>query len=160
MIGCCGGGVVNGHAFRCWCVIDIYGCCLFSVSPIPVHFHYALCIMNYALRTLSGGYSGGVPPLPIPNSEVKPVIADGTAMQCGRVGSRLLSVERFPNREVSPFFCLEARGEKQEVSKSKIFHLSSLIFHLSFLISHLSSLIFFPKIHCSLIFFLYFCESY
>ena len=71
--------------------IDIYGCCLFSVSPIPVHFHYALCIMNYALRSLSGGYSGGVPPLPIPNREVKPVIADGTAMQCGRVGSRLLS---------------------------------------------------------------------
>ena len=38
----------------------------------------------------SGGYSGGVPPLPIPNREVKPAIADGTAMQCGRVGSRLL----------------------------------------------------------------------
>ena len=41
-------------------------------------------------RKLSGGYSGGVPPLPIPNREVKPAIADGTAMQCGRVGSRLL----------------------------------------------------------------------
>ena len=27
----------------------------------------------------SGGYSGGVPPLPIPNREVKPVHADGTA---------------------------------------------------------------------------------
>ena len=38
----------------------------------------------------SGGYSGGVPPLPIPNREVKPAIADGTAMQCGRVGSRIL----------------------------------------------------------------------
>ena len=41
----------------------------------------------------SGGYSGGVPPLPIPNREVKPAIADGTAMQCGRVGSCLFSVE-------------------------------------------------------------------
>ena len=39
---------------------------------------------------LLGGYSGGVPPLPIPNREVKPACADGTAMQCGRVGSRLL----------------------------------------------------------------------
>ena len=39
----------------------------------------------------SGGYCGGVPPLPIPNREVKPTCADGTAMQCGRVGSRLLS---------------------------------------------------------------------
>ena len=26
-----------------------------------------------------GGYSGGVPPLPIPNREVKPARADGTA---------------------------------------------------------------------------------
>ena len=35
-----------------------------------------------------GGYSSGVPPLPIPNREVKPAGADGTAKQCGRVGSR------------------------------------------------------------------------
>ena len=34
-----------------------------------------------------GGYSGGVPPLPIPNREVKPAIADGTAPPGGRVGS-------------------------------------------------------------------------
>ena len=27
-----------------------------------------------------GGYSDGVPPLPIPNREVKPVRADGTAV--------------------------------------------------------------------------------
>lgn len=27
-------------------------------------------------------------PLPIPNREVKPERADGTAMKCGRVGSR------------------------------------------------------------------------
>ena len=41
-------------------------------------------------KEISGGYCGGVPPLPIPNREVKPTCADGTAMQCGRVGSRLL----------------------------------------------------------------------
>ena len=28
----------------------------------------------------SGDYSGGVPPLPIPNREVKPASADGTAL--------------------------------------------------------------------------------
>ncbi len=37
----------------------------------------------------SGGFSLGVPPLPIPNREVKPKRADGTAPQCGRVGRRL-----------------------------------------------------------------------
>ena len=41
-------------------------------------------------RDISGGYCGGVPPLPIPNREVKPACADGTAMQCGRVGGRHL----------------------------------------------------------------------
>ena len=33
-----------------------------------------------------GDYCGGVPPLPIPNREVKPASADGTAFICGRVG--------------------------------------------------------------------------
>ena len=44
-------------------------------------------------KDTSGGYCGGVPPLPIPNREVKPTCADGTAMQCGRVGSRLFSYQ-------------------------------------------------------------------
>ena len=43
------------------------------------------------MSPISGGDSGGVPPLPIPNREVKPACADGTAMQCGRVGNRLFS---------------------------------------------------------------------
>ena len=33
---------------------------------------------------LNGGYCGGVPPLPIPNREVKPACADGTAMRESR----------------------------------------------------------------------------
>ena len=37
-----------------------------------------------------GGNSEGVPPLPIPNREVKPFSADGTAVTCGRVGRRHL----------------------------------------------------------------------
>ena len=46
--------------------------------------------VNQAKRNKSGGYSRGVPPLPIPNREVKPTRADGTAPQCGRVGRRRL----------------------------------------------------------------------
>ena len=54
---------------------------------------------NVRAESKSGGYSGGVPPLPIPNREVKPAIADGTAMQCGRVGSRLLYFRESPGFE-------------------------------------------------------------
>ena len=46
--------------------------------------------VSQAKRNKSGGYSRGVPPLPIPNREVKPTRADGTAPQCGRVGRRRL----------------------------------------------------------------------
>src|SRR5438445_6867997 len=39
------------------------------------------------IAKVSGGYIGGVPPVPIPNTEVKPSRADGTArFPCGRVG--------------------------------------------------------------------------
>ena len=41
---------------------------------------------------ISGGFCPGAPPLPIPNREVKPGRADGTAPQCGRVGRRRLFV--------------------------------------------------------------------
>ena len=40
-------------------------------------------------RVLLGGYSSEVPPLPIPNREVKLTNADGTAYLGGRVGRRL-----------------------------------------------------------------------
>ena len=36
-----------------------------------------------ACQTYLGGYSAGVPPLPIPNREVKPDHADGTAHKVG-----------------------------------------------------------------------------
>ena len=49
--------------------------------------------MKKSINDILGGYCGGVPPLPIPNREVKPTSADGTAMQCGRVGNRLLLEE-------------------------------------------------------------------
>ena len=57
---------------------------------------------------LSGGYCGGVPPLPIPNREVKPTCADGTAMQCGRVGSRLLSSRASDFERFLRLFCFHA----------------------------------------------------
>ena len=47
-------------------------------------------------------YSSGVPPLPIPNREVKPAYADGTAVTCGRVGSRLL---KEPCSDAGLLFC-------------------------------------------------------
>ena len=59
---------------------------------------------------LSGGYCGGVPPLPIPNREVKPTCADGTAMQCGRVGRRLLSMKSLRFRKISEAFLFSSCG--------------------------------------------------
>ena len=57
----------------------------------------------------SGGYSDGAPPLPIPNREVKPVSADGTAY-CGRVGRRqLLKRDIFRKKKV-PFFVVKKQG--------------------------------------------------
>ena len=52
---------------------------------------YKYSFVQSIVNLISGGYCGGVPPLPIPNREVKPTCADCTAMQCGRVGRRLLS---------------------------------------------------------------------
>ena len=69
------------------CGFRIYGHLL-----VPCHPHVPLPSWGYAGHATlkSGGYCGRVPPLPIPNREVKPARADGTAMQCGRVGHRLL----------------------------------------------------------------------
>ena len=88
--------------------------------------------MDVRNRTL-GGYCGGVPPLPIPNREVKPTSADGTAMQCGRVGNRLLLEESSETKvlglffyaffliEDNPFFyCRTLRGSPDK-SRGKLF---------------------------------------
>ena len=61
-------------------LIVVYG----SYSAYSAYSSYS----DYTEKETSGGYCGGVPPLPIPNREVKPACADGTAMQCGRVGGR------------------------------------------------------------------------
>ena len=51
--------------------------------------HDRICSDILEQRVLLGGYSSEVPPLPIPNREVKLTNADGTAYLGGRVGSRL-----------------------------------------------------------------------
>ena len=59
------------------------------------------------LHRYSGGYCSRVPPLPIPNREVKPACADGTAMQCGRVGSRHFYLKALnPKRFRALSFCI------------------------------------------------------
>ena len=57
--------------------------CMMSIVYVAYRFDW------FSDREIYGGYCGGVPPLPIPNRAVKPACADGTAMQCGRVGGCL-----------------------------------------------------------------------
>ena len=72
-------------------------------------FHDGFLLVAAGHNRILGGYGGGVPPLPIPNREVKPACADGTAMQCGRVGGRPLSILSVSRREhttlAAGFFC-------------------------------------------------------
>jgi hypothetical protein len=58
----------------------IYAC---SVTNIVTHF----VVMFTILFNYLWWFFRGCSPLPIPNREVKPLMADGTAPQCGRVGS-------------------------------------------------------------------------
>ena len=74
-------------------------------STININITYTFACVQIRHTPLSGGYCGEVPPLPIPNREVKLTCADGTAMQCGRVGSRLLSIsEASITKVVGAFF--------------------------------------------------------
>ena len=99
---------------------------------------------------LSGGYCGGVPPLPIPNREVKPTCADGTAMQCGRVGRRLLSMKSLRFREISEAFLFL-------VSRRFMFFMYSDIFYYYILfVIILSKFLLFKHI---LLFFLFFLKK-
>ena len=53
-----------------------------------------------------GGFSRGVPPLPMPNREVKPARADGTDTPVGRVGRRRSSGSPDVIRRPDSFFVL------------------------------------------------------
>ena len=86
----------------CW--VWIYQeCQIYHLSFLICHYSCFACV-QIRHNPLSGGYCGGVPPLPIPNREVKPTCADGTAMQCGRVGRRLLSMKSLRFRKISEAF--------------------------------------------------------
>ena len=78
-------------------------CRISYFSFLICHYSCFACV-QIRHNPLSGGYCGGVPPLPIPNREVKPTCADGTAMQCGRVGRRLLSMKSLRFRKISEAF--------------------------------------------------------
>lgn len=67
------------------------------------------CLPNIFSQVIySGGYSDGEPPLPIPNREAKPVIADGTARPGGRVGSRRALKESSDEQSSGDsFLCLQ-----------------------------------------------------
>ena len=54
------------------------------------------------MKTLKGVYSDGDPPLPIPNREVKPVSADGTAL--GWESRSMPNLEERASSSDSPFF--------------------------------------------------------
>ena len=71
------------HSFSCWLPIE-------SRGTVVLYYQIQFACVQIRHTPLLGGYCGEVPPLPIPNREVKLTCADGTAMQCGRVGSRLL----------------------------------------------------------------------
>ncbi len=77
---------------------------LLSSGQCCIELH-ARCHDMAQAETNSGGFGPGVPPLPIPNREVKPGRADGTAPQCGRVGRRLLSGALRTIMWRAPFFC-------------------------------------------------------
>ena len=70
---------------------------------------------------LSGGYCGEVPPLPIPNREVKLICADGTAMQCGRVGSRLLLSGSLDYESSRGFFFVTQISQMTQIFSLQLF---------------------------------------
>ena len=111
-----------------YAVMNVY-CCWAGANFSLFTFHFSLA------KHYFGGYCGGVPPLPIPNREVKPACADGTAMQCGRVGGRLLFMrletgERRKPTAVSFFVptpCFSS-GSTETSSKDKALYLTGVGF--------------------------------
>ena len=57
-------------------------------EEIEIFLHSLIINSFIALQDLMVVLPGVPPPLPIPNRAVKPPMANGTAQQCGRVGSR------------------------------------------------------------------------
>ena len=56
--------------------------------------NFNICTPSMSISDIQAIDSVGDPPLPIPNREVKPDSADGTALSCGRVGHRHFFLRR------------------------------------------------------------------
>ena len=84
---------------------------------------------NQVKQSSLGGYSSEVPPLPIPNREVKLTNADGTAYLGGRVGSRLF--------------------KRRSMIRSSLFYLRSFLTHLIWMTIWLYAQ-YYPNRHSSL----------
>ena len=70
-------------------LLDKNSICFFRDSLLFIMIYKFLCTRRVINRSLIKAIdSVGDPPLPIPNREVKPNSADGTAKICGRVGHR------------------------------------------------------------------------
>ena len=79
------------HSLMCQphMVVECGGGLVFTIKRHSrVTIEQALLALIPSLTYNLGGYSAEVPPIPIPNRVVKLSIADGTALRCGRVGSR------------------------------------------------------------------------
>ncbi len=94
-----------------------------------------LLVSHEYIKRYSGDYSTKVPPLPIPNREVKLRHADGTA-DCGRVGSRRFSQNPRSGQRPGDFFCLYTSDRLVCFCSS----LDRLPFRLPFFITILCSL--------------------
>ena len=76
---------------------EFFGCLRFI-------FFFLQCVVKMDGTHIKAIDSVGDPPLPIPNREVKPNSADGTANICGRVGHRHFFSREF--QEIGTlFFC-------------------------------------------------------
>ena len=84
-----------------WMVLKV----VINIQQLTFNITYTFACVQIRHNPLSGGYCGEVPPLPIPNREVKLTCADGTAMQCGRVGSRLLLSRASDFKRFLRLFC-------------------------------------------------------
>ena len=80
----------------------VYGCVMISIL-FSVHSH----CLSTDIKAID---SVGDPPLPIPNREVKPDSADGTANVCGRVGHRHFYRREF--QEIGALFFCYIRSAK------------------------------------------------
>ena len=75
-----------------------------SSTNCPKAFRIVLICLRQWSKGLFWWLWSGCPPLPIPNREVKPRIADDTALVCGKVGRRQSFIRE--SRKSLPFFCL------------------------------------------------------